>query len=292
MAEAGHQATVTEGATAPSLLSLNLNSQGSQELQESQEAIQSTAAESADAANVQTFDFLNPQDSVHAKTACTFSAARGTCSNNLSIINWNSCTVGNARLSGGWTETWSPGFCANGALPTALTNGASVTRTSTGQVLTMHSGAYFTTSTLAHTAYDGTLIPNTGVHVSMTGGTRTLTIDGIHRVLVGHHNKTLFDHTLTSSGLSVSGSRANGNRVVSGTMTMFHNLALFKMTHTFNNVTWGSASCCYPTSGSITSALTGSRTGTTTMTFSSSCGAATFTDNDTIQTDVALSQCE
>lgn len=268
MAEAGQQATATEGASSPNLMSFD-------ELE----------------SDLQTVDLVDPQSDIHPTAACTFSSARSTCSSNVDTIAWNNCTLGTALLSGGWSETWSAGFCANGNRPGALTNGNSVTRTSSGQILTLASGATVTSSTTAHTAYDGTAIPGTGITVSMASGTRTIVINGLQKVMVGPYGRTWFNHSITSAGLSVSGTRAGGNRIVNGTSTLFHNLAKYKATHTFNAVTWGSSVCCYPTSGSISSTLTGSKTGNVSLTFTASCGDATFTDTDLKTASVRLSQC-
>jgi hypothetical protein len=167
-----------------------------------------------------------------------------------------------------------------------------VTRTSSSEVLTFASGAKITTNTAAHTAYDGTSIPSTGVVISNTGGTRTVVIHGIHRTMTGPLGRSWFDHSITSSGLTITGTRAGGNRVVSGSSTLYHNLASYKAVHTFNSVTWGNSSCCYPTSGSISSVLTGSKTGTLGLAFSSTCGQATFTDTDASTSTVILTQCQ
>ncbi|MBC7369992.1 MAG: hypothetical protein H7326_00400 [Bdellovibrionaceae bacterium] len=244
MSEAGGQATASEGASTPGLMSVD-------DLTE----------------DFQSMDYVDPQ-SISPQAACSFGAARSVCASNVSTIDWGGCNVGLAKLTGGWTETWSAGFCANGATPSALT-----------------------TSTAAHTTYDSTSIPATGITTSMSGVTRTVVVNGIRRVLVGPRGRSWFDHSITSAGLTVTGTRAGGNRVVSGTSTMFHNLAQYKAVHTFNSVTWGSSACCYPTSGSVSSTLTGTRAGNVSLTFSATCGQATFVDMTAASSTIALSQC-
>ncbi len=269
MAEAGQQSTSTEGASSPSF----------------------TSGEGL-SIDFQSMDYLDPQGALKPLTACTFSGARSTCSSNVSTISWGGCSIGTATLTGGWSEAWSSGFCTDGSQPTALTNGTSVTRTSsTGQVLTFASGATLTTDTVAHSTYDSTSIPGTGITISNSSGTRTVVINGLHKVLVGPRGLKWFDHTLTSTGLTVTGTRLAGNRVVSGTSVHYHNLAEYKATHTFNAVTWGSSTCCYPTSGSVSSTLTGSRSGTVSLSFTATCGEANFTDTDATVLSVTLSQC-
>ncbi len=267
MAEAGQQTTASEGSTA-----FNLNEVNDM------------------ATDFQSMDFVDPQDDVRPFAACSFSSARTTCTNNVSTLNWNGCNVGLATLSGGWSESWSSGFCANGASPGILINGASVTRASSGQTLTFASAANLVTNTTAHTAYDGTSI-GSGVTTSMAAGTRTVVINGIRKILTGPRGRTLFDHSITSTGLSVAGTRAAGTRMITGNSTLFHNIAQYKAVHTFNSVAWGSSSCCYPTSGSISSTLTGSRTGSVTLAFTASCGQANFTDTTATITPITLTQC-
>ena len=261
---AGQQATSSEGATSPFV--------------------------AMEAMTVHDLGLLDPQD-VNISSACAFSSARTTCSSNVSTIDWAGCTVHSATLTGGWAETWSPGFCSNGALPGALTNGTSVTRTSTGQVLTLPSGATLTENTTAHSTYNSTSIPGTGIDVSMAGGTRTVVIHGLRRILKGPFGRSWFDHSITSTGITITGTRAAGTRTVSGTSTMYHNFAQYTAAHTFNTVTWGTPSCCYPTSGSVSSVLTGTRAGSVSLAFTSTCGQATFTDTDSSVSTVTLSQC-
>jgi len=254
MAEAGELATALEGAISPDLMS-------------------------------QTED-IHP-----LAITCSFATARGNCLNDKNGLSWNGCSMGTAILYGGWTESWSPGFCTDGSQPGALTDGSRLIRTCTQQLLRLSSGATITTSTGEHTAYDGTSIPGTGIFVTMASGVRTIEIDGIRRQMKGPHGRKWFDHSITSSDLTVSGTRAGGDRIATGTMTMYHNLAHYKAVHTFNNVTWGTASCCYPTSGIISSVLTGSRAGTVTLTFNATCGQADFVDTDSTSSTVTLSQC-
>jgi len=273
LTSAGSEATISEGAAAPFITALS--------------------ADYAD--DFQNMDYLDPQD-MHSRSisACLFSTARSTCTSNVDTITWGGCTIGTASLTGTWTETWSAGFCANGAKPGALTSGNSVTRVTTSdQVLTLASGATVTTNTTAHTAWDGTSIPGTGVTTTMSGATRTIMINGLKRTMVGPKGRTWYNHSILTPnpGLSVTGTRAGANRVVNGTLTLFHNIARYKADHTFNAVTWGSSSCCYPTSGSITTNLTGSKTGSVTLGFTSTCGQATFTDTTAASSTVTLTQC-
>ncbi len=270
VSEAGAHATASEGAASPMISELS--------------------------EDFQNMDYVDPQSSgVHAYAACSFTTNRSTCASNVSTIAWAGCTLGSsATLSGGWTETWSAGFCVNGAMPGPLTTGANVNRVTTGsgEVLSTPLGATLTTSTTAHTAYDTTAISGSGITISNSAGTRTVLINGLHKVLVGPKGKTWFDHSIVSNpGLTLTGTRAAATRVISGTSTLYHNLAKYTAAHTFAAVTWGSATCCYPTSGSVSTSLTGSKTGNVTLAFTSTCGQATFTDIATAPATVTLTQC-
>lgn len=267
VAEAGSQATATEGSVSiSSIAPMSMN-------------------ENVDSQSVTPF------------STCLFLTHRSTCSSNQTTVDWGGCTtVGGISLTGAWSEAWSNGFCADGNRPGALTNGNSVTRTTSGQTLQFSSEATIVSDTLAHKTYDQTDIPSTGVTVSMASGVRTVVIHGLHKIMKTKDQKTISDHTITSTGLSIQGLRTAGTRQVSGAMTLFHNLASYKAVHTFSAVTWGQAACCFPTSGSISSQLTGSVSGTTNLTFnagtdSAKCGEATFQALDGTTSTVTLSQC-
>jgi hypothetical protein len=235
-------------------------------------------------------NFVDPQDSVHPFSACTYSSVRGACSSSSDTISWNGCTVagGAVTLTGQWTEAFFGTGASTCAIPVG--NGETVTRTSAGSTMTFASGAALVTDTNGGTAWDGTVIPSTGTSIVGGASSKAITIHGTHRKLTGPAGRTLFDHFVTSTGLTSTGSRAGGNRVMTGSVSVYHNLAKYTATNTFNSVTWGSANCCYPTSGNISSSFSGSVTGNTTLTFSSTCGSATFADSSGTS-NVTLTQC-
>jgi hypothetical protein len=82
-------------------------------------------------------------------------------------------------------------------------------------------------------------------------------------------------------------------RVVSGSVTVQHNLAKETATATFNQVAYGETGCCFPTSGSIrTTFNSGSNQGKTeTLTFSSTCGEGTLTKPDGKNVPLTLRHC-
>ena len=242
-------------------------------------------------------DLVDPSDSVHSlATSCSYTNVRSSCSANTDTISWNGCTVagGDLTLTGGWSESFT-NACIT---PVAANN--SITRTSTGSTITLNTsilaGATLTTDTNAGTAWDGTSIPATGITMSRGGTTtRTLTINGLHRIMKGPRGRTWFEHYIrTGTALNITGSRAGTDRQInSGTVEVFHQLLKYKASNSFSNVRWGSATCCYPTSGTITTTFSGSIIGTpATTTFTASCGVATYVDTTGASSTVTLNQCD
>lgn len=243
-------------------------------------------------------DYVDPVDSVEPQsTSCTYTASRSTCANNTTTVTWNNCSIDRGRftLSGSWTETFSGTDAAQCTIPVG--SGGTVVRTTTGTTLRFPIGATLTTDTLGGSTWDGTTLSGTGITVSNNSGTRQISIEGLRRVLRGPTGRVWFDHLIqTSVPLSVTGSRAGGNRVIaSGEIKTFHQTAQFTTTNVFNNVSWGSSLCCYPTSGTITSTFAGSVTGTATLDFSpgaSTCGQANYTAPDGQSSEIVLQHCE
>jgi hypothetical protein len=235
-------------------------------------------------------DYIDPSDSIAPfSSACTLTAS-STCSGSTATIAWASCTVngGNGTMTGGWTEVFSSGACVR-----PLGAGLTITRTSTGSTITHANGSYTTTDTNGGTAWDGSVVPSTGETITMSNpsGTRTIVNNGIHKIRKSAKGITLFDHLITSTGMTITGTRAGNNRVITGTQKLYHNIAKFTATNTFNSVTYSDATCCFPTSGSISSVLTGSKTGTISMAFSTTCGTASFTDTTGTVTATTLDHC-
>jgi hypothetical protein len=150
------------------------------------------------------------------------------------------------------------------------------------------------------TGWDSTFSPaptNAGVDITCgssgcaEGG--TLAINGSHisgTVDLDGVTAKVWDHTVTSSGLTLTSS--GGNRVVSGSVTVQHNIIHALSTTTFNDVTYGDSSCCFPTSGSVSTSYSKGLVGKTeSMEFSSTCGETTFTDTEGKSASFTLTQC-
>lgn len=250
---------------------------------------------------IQKMDYLDPESAnINPKAACSLSQ-RSSCNSGVRTIDWGGCSIGTsgATLSGIWTEIYNDTASCSMASATNTVN----RRPTTGITLTINqgllTGATLTTDTSGGTAYDGTTsMGSTGILVANTdnvvSGTRAISIDSIHKVLKGPKGSTWFDYFIkTGSAITVSGTRSAGNRTISsGTLSIYHNKAKYTASHSFSNVVWGSSSCCYPTAGAIASSFSGTVTGTTSMTFTSTCGTATFVDTNGTPSNVTLSQCE
>jgi hypothetical protein len=303
LSEASSHATATEGGT--SAISTQIINSQLEILEEETQAAKKFLS-SSESTNAQ--GYISPQDRVsQLATACKYSSR--TCSSGTGTIDWNGCTItsthGTIAMTGGWTETWTdPGSCVLGY----LASGTSVTRSSTGSVVNFAGGATITTDTAGGTAYDGTVFASGGVLSTRASGVnRTIAMTAnaaIHKVFKGRRGTTLFDY-YTVPSLTISGTKTNGttnglgtsssNRALSGTVTLYHNLAKYTATNTFTSVSWTDANCCFPTSGAITTSFTGTGapTGPVTLTFGSTCGSATYTTpTDTIGTTVALTNCQ
>jgi hypothetical protein len=239
--------------------------------------------------------------------ACDLATARSTCdtTNLQTTVTWNNCYLGTAKLKGTITETYS-GFGAANCLMTG--DGSQVKRAISATdpwVLTLASNATLTRDMDPQTAWDGTTFPNAAEGSTVTrieSGTSNgmtcaanarcfnIVANGLHKTFKGPRGRVWFEH-IVDSDLTFTGSRSGGNRVMAGTATVWHELAQHKSVTTFAAVTWGDSTCCYPTSGSVSTVLTGGLTGTMTMAFTNTCGEVTVTNTDASQSTTTLSQC-
>lgn len=228
---------------------------------------------------------------------CTFANVRSGCSGAVRTITWGGCYIGATAMTGGWTETFSSATaCTNFTNTGGLAStGDAVTRTTSSSLATFLTGITLNTDSSGGTAWDGTVINSNGVTITQgAGATRTVNIDGIHRVLKGPMGVKWFDHFITGN-LTVSGKRSSGNRAVSsGTINVYHNLLKYTASNSFSGVTWGNSTCCYPTSGTISATFTGSQTGTASLNFgpgATTCGNATYANTSGTSSTVALTHC-
>jgi hypothetical protein len=237
------------------------------------------------------------ENSYNLVAACS-NAVRSSCTGTyVDTINWGGCTLasGAVALTGSWNETFS---ASAGACTAPLSVvGSTVTRTSASSTATILTGPlanfYIVTDTSGGTAWDGSTIASTGVTTTLSSATtRSVVNNGIHQILRGPEGTKWFDHFITSTGgLTITGSRLSLPRAISGTSTLYHNLAKYTATSTLNAVTWSApgGACHYPTSGNISTTFSGSETGTTTLTFTATCGQATYVDAKGNSSTITLS---
>lgn len=254
--------------------------------------------------------------SIHLLSNCNYATARSACTNLQTTVDWNGCTLSNtsssgtnsATLTGVITETYS-GFGAASCLLTGDESNVKRLISNTNPwVLTFANNATLTRDMDPGTAFDGTTYSSASEGTSITrveSGTSNglncgnlsstrcyqIIVNGLHTTFKGPRGRTWFEHILTSD-VTFTGSKSNNNRTMAGSTSVWHELAQYKAVNTFNNVTWGNSTCCYPTSGSISTILTGSKTGSLTMTFSATCGEASFyNSSDESTTTIQLTQC-
>lgn len=256
-----------------------------------------------------TASVLNENLGAHAE--CSYATARASCllggDTSSLTLDWNGCTVGTASLTGLITEIYSGGGADNCRLSDGTSKLTRLISSNQPRVLTFASGATLTSTQEVGTGWDGETFPDAatkGTEISrvQTGTLNGLTcttgnpclrvvVHGQRNVMKGPLGRTWFDH-LVVTDLASQGRRSTGNLVVRGNVVVRHQVARYTATSTFDSVTWGSSSCCYPTSGTINTVFDGSVAGSATTTFSSSCGSASFSDPDGETTTLTLRQCQ
>lgn len=253
-----------------------------------------TASES-EGVNVANFATTNPP-----ATACAFSA-HVACVGAGSVITYNNCSIATATMKGQWNQTFdSSNSCTTaygGGNGAALPANGTLTIKSAGIIATYPSGNQLTTSTVDSVNFRAQTIQGSqGMIIQMdpTSAQRTINFTGVRRTLTSSTGTFYYDHTVLSDiPLTVTGQLSDGSRNLnSGRIITYHNRAKYIATISFNNLIWGSASCCYPTSGSMAASLTGSSSGDLTMTFTSACGTAIYQDQSGTAQQYTLSHCE
>jgi hypothetical protein len=187
---------------------------------------------------------------------------------------------------------------APGCTVTRTTGAGGDTRTITGPDGNSYAITHDTNG--AGTGWDTTVDPapsNGGVDVSCVNAgcdsARNIFVNGSHltgTVTIDGKQTTIWDHTVTG-GVSVSG--VGAGRAVNGAVTVQHNLAKYTAFAYFNSVVYGAPSCCFPTSGSVTTQFHsgGDKGKTETLRFTAVCGEATLANADGSTEDITLQHC-
>ena len=104
------------------------------------------------------------------------------------------------------------------------------------------------------------MIATCGAGGCATGG-GSLAISGSHLTaeVAGDVAPTKIVDVTVSTGSPLTFMVSGSTRVLSGSVTVQHNVARYTATATFDAVVFGQAGCCFPTSGTVTATFGGGR---------------------------------
>jgi hypothetical protein len=211
-------------------------------------------------------------------------------------VTWGNGKTGSSQWSGAFALSYGPacddahswiGDQVAGCSVTRTTASGGNTRTVTGPDGNAYAITHDTNG--AGTGWDPSVSPsptNAGVIATCgaggcaTGG-GTLAISGSHLtgVVAGDIPPTKLVDITVSTGAPLTFTTSGSTRVFNGTVTVQANIARLTATATFDAVTFGDPSCCFPTSGTVTTTLQGGASDgrTETLTFGAACGEASLT---------------
>jgi hypothetical protein len=226
------------------------------------------------------------------------------------MVTWDTGRTASATWSGPFTLNYGSScdsthpFIENQAAGCAVTrtigNGGD-TRTLTGPDGNSYAINHDTDG--AGTGWDSTVSPaptSKGVQVTCaTAGCdagKTLVISGSHltgTVSIGGRDTKIWDHTVSTGGNGVIVTGTGTGRVVTGSVTVQHNILRYTTNATFNSVGYGEAACCFPTSGNVTTTFIDGASGpkTETLSFTAACSEATLTTANGTLEPVTLAHC-
>ena len=241
--------------------------------------------------------FAGPGSYAYTPVSCSVTWANGKTSSS----DWS----GTFALAYGSSCDTTHGFMQRQAADCALTRTAAAggnTRTITGPLGYAYAITHDTDG--AGTGWDTTVSPapsNGGVVLTCGAGGcatgATLVINGSHitgtQTPAGGASQVLWDHTVSTAGSGLTITGDGTSRVVSGSVTVQHNLAKFTSTTTFNAVGYGEAGCCFPTAGSVTTSFAGGPLAgkSETLAFSNICGEETLTTAGGQTESITLLHC-
>lgn len=215
-----------------------------------------------------------------------------SCSSSKRSLDLNGCTYSSSiSATGTIALEYSDSSC------TILNTNDTVTRTYDTVKLTGVSNytLYITSGNVtnyAGGAYSG------GVRLTNNGdNTYNFAFLGLHKILQNSAEESIYSHSIQSNSNSslsntvTAGSLArNGRKLTGGQINVHHNKAKYSASYVPVDLEWTS-SCCHPTSGYWNITFSGSRSGTATLTYSSTCGTTTYTQNGE-DTEITLNYCE
>lgn len=220
-----------------------------------------------------------------SRSSCT-RASSETCSSGVKSATYSSCSISGTTysLTGSVDLTYSQTTDCTMNLPADY-----VVRTYDYTISGTRGGSLQVTSASA-TDYRGTSISGGG-KITKTLGGYTAQILGKHKIL-SFRGSEIMNHSMISlSASTITGTLARSSRsLTGGEIEIIDNRNEFVATVTPTSLQW-SSSCCYPLSGSLSMELSGSKSGTVTVVFSSTCGTATYTANGSSR-NINLKYCE
>ena len=213
---------------------------------------------------------------LHAAISCTSGAISKSpespswgSSSTLDITRtFSSCATARFSIAGTTDFRWS-NLATTGGAPYLQVGskllrapGLTITRTATGGTVTIAgNGSLLTTNKVSHTLEWSS--------VDTAANTRAFTVNiDVTRTGKSASGVELFTHTAkTTEALVVSADlNAQTRTITSGTIEVTGKLGLTTATTKYSSVVWDSATC-QPKSGTITTSLSGLRTGSATVTF-------------------------
>lgn len=236
--------------------------------------------------------FANPQ-------ACPLPQSE-TCSGPIISMTYSNCSFGGVASAPLWTGGQTLTFgsatdCANflttintpeipvtGSFTKSFLSGTSRT-TPAGRVASLN-----TTGTLL--GWQSTTPVNLGINVAYGVTSRTIDISGLGVTIAAPHGASTSYIVTTPAPLVYTTSGAM-TEITSGSIYVEDNTNKWAATTSNLSGLTYTAGCCYPTGGAIQTTLSGTKTGTEQIIFSSTCGQASITEAGGTPTTVTLRHC-
>jgi hypothetical protein len=226
--------------------------------------------------------------------ACDWAAAKSACTNMTDTYTLQGCSVAKGKiiLLGGFDEAFSgtgADLCTN-----PLVNGETATRTSKGLSATFASGESLAFDTAGGTAYDGTVIPATGIVSALANDITSTSINGAHTIFKDKDGVAKEDDfAMSTAPVLMSGVMADGTfAITEGKLRVFHQIDKYNSDVTIDKLSWSDKACCHPVSGKLSEVQSGAKTGNRSLTFTAKCGTATLVDVDGSSSEVNLPACQ
>lgn len=207
-----------------------------------------------------------------------------SCSSSIRTQTFSSCEVGSTalKMSGQVSLVYSNSMCS------LATQGSTVTR-SYDVTFSGVRGGSLSISSQSKADYKGNSYGGGGRITTQSNGW-TIEILGKHKTLTMGGMDVADVSIRTLAPINITGSLSRVSRVVnSGQIEVNYNRAESTALLVPTNLQW-SSSCCHPVSGTMSLSWSGSRQGTSSITFSG-CGQASVNENGQVRY-IELSYCE